>query len=104
MTELNGTEHEVTYLGKDTFTIPFDTTNAGQYHNGGVARQKKQPLQCTFKPFTESIKEPAFDDSMHSDFTKVSSYHQSVSHVNAHSDGCVVLLHSLSTRPSFTKG
>jgi hypothetical protein len=70
MPELNGTEHVVEVLQSDTFQIG-STVNFPVYVGGGVAKQKKVPVQCSFATLEESLVSPKIDESMHSDFSKV---------------------------------
>ena len=70
MSELNGTTHKINVTRNDAFEIG-DTRTMSAYNSGGVARQMKQPVSCEFKSLSDSLKEPKFDDGMHSDFAKV---------------------------------
>ena len=70
MTELNETTHKINVTRNDTFEIG-DTSAMSTYSSGGLARQKKQPVSCEFKSLSDSLKNPKFDDGMHSDFAKV---------------------------------
>ena len=72
MDELNGTEHKVEVVKSDALKIG-PTAEMKDYQGGGVVRQKKMPVTCTFVSLRESLKAPKFDENMHGDFLKACS-------------------------------
>jgi hypothetical protein len=72
MEALNGTEHKIVVEKNDSFSIG-DTSGLAEYQSGGIARQRKQSVHCTFNSLKDALSSPKFDESMHSDFSKVSS-------------------------------
>jgi hypothetical protein len=71
MAALNGSEHVIEVVQNNSFKIG-STLGFDAYTSGGVAKQKKVPVNCTFATLEESLSAPKIDDSMHSDFSKVS--------------------------------
>ncbi|CAG4982614.1 unnamed protein product [Colias eurytheme] len=68
MTELNGCEpRKIKVLGPYTFSIG-DTTKFSKYFRGGIVTQVKMPKKLSFKPLSESLKEPEF---LITDFAKM---------------------------------
>ena len=70
MAALNGSEHVIEVVQNDSFKIG-STLGFDAYTSGGVAKQKKVPVNCTFATLEESLSAPKIDESMHSDFSKV---------------------------------